>query len=41
MELEDGKLVGVVTLGDLVKYSLKEYQGALATREEQLMEQGA
>lgn len=36
--VDDGQLVGIVTLGDLVKSTLSEYRGALETREAELME---
>lgn len=36
--VEGRKLVGMVTLGDLVKGQLAEYRGAVATLETQLME---
>jgi CBS domain-containing protein len=35
--LEDGKLIGIVSIGDLVKAQLEHYQGAVETLETQLM----
>jgi CBS domain-containing protein len=35
--LEDGRLIGIVSIGDLVKAQLEHYQGAVETLETQLM----
>jgi len=36
--VDDGELVGMVTIGDLVKAELAEFRGAIATLETRLME---
>ena len=37
--VDDGELVGMVTIGDLVKAQLTEFRGAVATLETRLMDQ--
>ena len=38
--VDDGELVGMVTIGDLVKAQLAELRGAVATLETRLMDEG-
>jgi CBS domain-containing protein len=38
--LENGRLVGVVSLGDIVKAQRDQYQGEVETLETQLIEEG-